>query len=172
MARWAEKMRRSADLEHWAAFRTSFERVADLFACVGRGEHAGSDGSSPATVCVLSGDVHHAYAARAHYPDDVRSKVYQLTCSPVHNYVPTAMRLAFRLSWSRAAERVMRFLLDRVSRVPPAELDWSRMCGPLFGDQIATLTLDGRSATLLFERAGTDLRGRPELSPAATLQLT
>jgi hypothetical protein len=172
LARWAEKMRRSADLEHWAAFRTSFERVADLFACVGRGEHAGSDGSSPATVCVLSGDVHHAYAARVHYPDDVRSKVYQLTCSPVHNYVPTAMRLAFRLSWSRAAERVMRFLLDRVSKVPPAELDWSRMCGPMFGDQIATLTLDGRSATLLFERAGTDPRGRPELSPAATLPLT
>jgi hypothetical protein len=46
------------------------------------------------------------------------------------------------------------------------------MCGPLFGDQIATLTLDGRSATLLFERAGTDLRGQPELSPAATLRLT
>ena len=172
LARWAEKMRRSADLEHWAAFRTSFERVADLFACVGRGEHAGSDGSPPATVCVLSGDVHHAYAARVHYPDDVRSTVYQLTCSPVHNYVPTMMRLAFRLSWSRAAERVTRFLLDRVSKVPPAELDWSRMCGPLFGDQIATLTLDGRSATLLFERAGTDRRGRPELSPAVTLQLT
>jgi hypothetical protein len=171
-ARWAETMRRSADLEHWAAFRASFERLAELFACVGRGEHAGADGSSPATVCVLSGDVHHAYAARARYPDDVRSKVYQLTCSPVHNYVPKAMRLAFRLSWSRSAERVMRFLLSRVSRVPPAELDWSRMCGPLFGDQIATLTLDGRSATLLFERAGTDLRGRPELTPAATLRLT
>jgi len=172
LARWAEKMRRAGDLEHWAAFRTSFERLAGLFAHVGRGQHTGSNGSSPATVCVLSGDVHHAYAARAHYPDDVRSKVYQLTCSPVHNYVPTAMRLAFRLGWSRVAERVMRFLLSRVSRVPPAELDWSRICGPLFGDQIATLTLDGRSATLLFERAGTDLRGHPELSPAATLRLT
>jgi hypothetical protein len=172
MARWAEKMRRAADLEHWAAFRVSFERLADLFARVGRGEHDGSGGTAPATVCVLSGDVHHAYASKADYPDDVRSKVYQLTCSPVHNYVPTVMRLAFRLGWSRVAERVMRFLLSRVSRVPPAELGWTRLCGPLFGDQIATLTLDGRSASVLFEQAGTGLRGRPELTPAATLPLT
>ena len=171
MARLAERMRGAADLEHWAAFRESFERLADLFACVGRGEHAGSGGSPPATVCVLSGDVHHAYAAVVNYDDSVRSKVYQLTCSPVHNYVPTAMRLAFRLSWSRVAERVTRFLLDRVSRVPPAELDWSRLRGPLFGDQIATLTLEGRSAALLIEKAGSDPRGRPELSPAATLPL-
>ena len=66
----------------------------------------------------------------------------------------------------------MRSCSDVSSRVPPAELDWSRICGPLFGNQIATLTLDGRSATLLFERARTDLRGHPELSPAATLRLT
>ena len=37
MARWAEKLRRAADLEHWAAFRESFERLAELFARVGRG---------------------------------------------------------------------------------------------------------------------------------------
>jgi hypothetical protein len=172
MARWAEKVRRAADLEHWAAFRDSFERLARLFARVGRGEEADVGGGAPATVCVLSGDVHHAYAAKVNYGDDVQTKVYQLTCSPVHNYVPAAMQVAFRLAWSRVAERVMRFLLRLVSRVPPAEIDWSRMCGPLFGDQIATLTLDGRSATVLFERAGTDLRGHPELSPAATLRLT
>jgi hypothetical protein len=82
------------------------------------------------------------------------------------------MQLAFRLSWSRVAERVTRFLLDRVSKVPPAELDWSRLCGPLFGDQIATLTLEGPSASLLIEKAGNDPRGRPELSPSASLRLT
>ena len=57
----------AADLEHWAAFRASFDRLADLFAQVGRGDHAGPDGRPPATICVLSGDVHHAYAAQAHY---------------------------------------------------------------------------------------------------------
>ena len=172
MARWAERMRCAADLEHWAAFRESFDRLAHLFACVGRGDHAGSGGQPPATVCVLSGDVHHAYAAHVQYDGSVRSKVYQLTCSPVHNYVPRVMQVAFRVAWSRAAERATRFLLDRVSRVPPLTLDWSRLCGPMFGNQIATLTLDGRSASLLIEKGGTDRRDRPDLTPSATVPLT
>ena len=65
VARWAEKLRRAADLEHWAAFRQSFDRLAELFRCVGRGDHAGSGRQPPGSICVLSGDVHHAYAARA-----------------------------------------------------------------------------------------------------------
>jgi hypothetical protein len=120
---------------------------------------------------VLSGDVHHAYAATVLYDESVHSSVYQLTCSPVHNYVPTVMKLAFRLSWSRVAEKVTRVLLSGVSRVPAPEVEWARLCGPLFGDQLATLTLDGRSAVLLIERAGLDPAGRAELAPAATLRL-
>ena len=172
MARWAEKLRRAADLEHWAAFRKSFDRLADLFACVGRGEHSGPDGQPPATVCVLSGDVHHAYAAQAHYGAPVRSKVYQLTCSPVHNYVPAAMKVAFRITWTRLVERVVRFVLGRVSHVPPMSIEWSRLAGPYFGDEIATLTLDGRAATLLLEKAGLDADGTPTLTPVVTLPLS
>jgi hypothetical protein len=170
MAKWAEKFRQGADLEHWASFRDSFDRLAELFACVGRGDHAGSGGRPPATVCVLSGDVHHAYAAQVRYDESVRSKVYQLTCSPLHNYVPAVMRFAFRLSWSRLAERVMRFLLGRLSKVPPLVIDWDRLTGPHFGDEIATLGLDGRSADVLIEKAY--LRGEvPGLSPVVRLPL-
>jgi hypothetical protein len=173
MARVAEWFRRAADLEHWAAFRASFDRLAELFACIGRGEHAGADGQPPASVCVLSGDVHHAYVAQAHYPDPaVRSRVYQLTCSPVHNYVPRAMQVAFRLAWSRAAERVTRFLMDRVSRVPRQPLTWSRLAGPCYGNEIATLTLDGRSAHLVVERARARERGPVHLTPEIDLPLT
>ncbi|MGH8891763.1 MAG: alkaline phosphatase D family protein [Actinomycetes bacterium] len=173
MARIAERFRRRADLEHWAAFRKSFDRLAELFACVGRGEHAGSDGRPPASVCVLSGDVHHAYVAEAHYPDpSVRSRVYQLTCSPVHNYVPRAMQLAFRLGWSRAAEATMRFLLDRVSRLPRQPLTWSRVAGPYYGNEIATLTLDGASARLVVERARLGADGTAGLTPVLDLPLT
>ncbi|MER6689733.1 alkaline phosphatase D family protein [Streptomyces minutiscleroticus] len=66
-ARWAgfgEKLRRAADLEHWAAFPESFAGLADLIA------EAGSGPEAPATVCVLSGDVHHAYVAEATWPGD------------------------------------------------------------------------------------------------------
>ena len=173
MARWAEWFRRAVDLEHWAAFRRSFDRLAELFACVGRGEHAGSGGRPPATVCVLSGDVHHAYVAQAHYHDPaVRSRVYQLTCSPVHNHVPRAMQAAFRLGWSRAAERVVRFALERVSTVPPQELSWSRLAGPYYGNEIATLTLEGDSARLVIERARRDESGAARLAPVVNLPLS
>jgi hypothetical protein len=110
MARLAEWFRRAADLEHWAAFRKSFDRLADLFARVGRAEHAGSGGQAPATVCVLSGDVHHAYVSRANYPVEagkgpISTKIYQLTCSPVHNYVPRAMKVTFRVSCGRGPRK-------------------------------------------------------------------
>jgi PhoD-like phosphatase len=177
MARAAERFRRAADLEHWAAFRRSFDRLADLFACVGRGEHASSGGEPPATVCVLSGDVHHAYASRANYPAvpdaaAIRSKIYQLTCSPVHNYVPLAMKVTFRVSWSRVAEKVTKFLLQRVSHVPPQPLSWERLAGPCYGNEIATLRLDGRAAALVIEKAGSDPSGRLTLTPVVTLRLS
>lgn len=173
MSRVAERFRRGADLEHWAAFRLSFDRLAELFACVGRGEHAQAGGQPPASVCVLSGDVHHAYVAQAQFPDPrVRSAVYQLTCSPVHNYVPRAMQVAFRLAWSRAAERGMRFLLDRVSKVPRQPLTWSRLAGPCYGNEIATLTLDGRAARVVIERAGVGGGGAAVLTTVVDLPLT
>jgi hypothetical protein len=101
----------------------------------------------------------------------VRSPVYQLTCSPVHNYVPAAMKLAFRVAWSRAAERTTRFLLDRVARVPRQELRWSRLAGPFYGNEIATLVLDGSTARLVVERAGRSRGGQARLTPVVDLPL-
>jgi PhoD-like phosphatase len=153
VARWAEKLRRAADLEHWAAFHESFDRLAALLASVGRGERAGQHGRSPATVCVLSGDVHHAYVAQAHYDEHVDTPIYQLTCSPLHNYVPAAMKVAFRISWSRAAERSTRRLLGLVAKLPPMTVAWQRLAGPYFGNEVSTLTFDGRRAESVFERS-------------------
>ena len=120
---------------------------------------------------MLSGDVHHAYAARAEFDAEVRSPVYQLTCSPVHNYVPAGMKVAFRIGWSRAAEAVTRFLLSSVARVPKQELSWSKLAGPFYGNEIATLLLDGRSARLVIERAGRDTAGTARLTPVVDLPL-
>jgi hypothetical protein len=177
MAGIAERFRRTADLEHWAAFRKSFDRLADLFARVGRGDQTAAGGQPPATICVLSGDVHHAYASRANYPAEdgkppIRSRIYQLTCSPVHNYVPLAMKVAFRVSWSRVAEKLIRFLLQRVSHLPAQPLSWERIAGPHYGNQVATLRLDGRSATLRIEKAGRDADGHPCLTPVVDLTLS
>ena len=93
----------------------SFERLAALLAWVAGGDDA------PATVCVLSGDVHHAYVAEAHFDRPLRARVFQLTCSPLNNYVPWFMKLVFRAFWSRAAERFVRVLLRSVAPVPAGQ---------------------------------------------------
>ncbi len=161
----AEKMRRGADMEHWAAFRRSFDRLAALIARVGRGEHGGRP---PATICVLSGDVHHAYVTRARYPDPVESAVYQVVCSPVHNHVQAYMHLGFRLGWSRAAEKLTRWI-GRYAKVPPTPLDWQKLAGPFFGNELGTLLLDGRRAEVLLERTGS--ADNPTLTDVVRLPL-
>lgn len=141
--RLAEWIRQTADLEHWAAFRASFDRLTAL---IGRAASAG-----PATVNVLSGDVHHSYAARADLPDRPPARVHQLTCSPVHNKVHWLVKPGFRLGWSRAT----RYLADRwAARVgaPPKPVGWERLVGPFYGNTIATLDIDGRRAQAVFEQ--------------------
>ncbi|MDW4906151.1 alkaline phosphatase D family protein [Streptomyces sp. ADMS] len=146
-ARFGEKLRRGADLEHWAAFITSFTDLADLIAEVGTGPEA------PATVLVLSGDVHHAYAAEPSWPEAGRpdSRVLQLTCSPVHNAIPVHIKVGFRLGWSGLGRALGR-RFARHGRVPPPPVSWRRTGGPWFGNMLMTLTLRGRSAGLRLDR--------------------
>jgi hypothetical protein len=141
--RLGEAIRQAADLEHWAAFRASFDR---LTAMIGR-----AAGSGVATVSVLSGDVHHSYAARADLPGDPPARVHQLTCSPVHNKIHWFVRPGFRFSWSRAARRLAERWALRVG-APPKPLSWERLAGPVFGNTIATLDIRGRGAEVFFEQ--------------------
>lgn len=161
-ARWArfgEDLRRGADLEHWAAFPASFESLVELIA------EAGSGPDAPATVCVLSGDVHHAYIAEPKWPEGSGpdARVLQLTCSPVHNSIPLSIRLGFRFGWSA----VGRFLGRRFAghgACPQPSVDWRRTGGPWFGNQIMTLTLRGRSAGLRLEQARAVRGGKARLA--------
>ncbi|MCM2388693.1 alkaline phosphatase D family protein [Streptomyces albipurpureus] len=153
-ARWArfgERLRRAADLEHWAAFPRSFDELTALVAEVGTGAHA------PATISVLSGDVHHAYVAEPDWrgAGDPDSRVFQLTCSPVHNSIPRMIQLGFHFGWSRMGRR-LGHLLARHGRTGRPPVHWSRSGGPWFGNQLMTLTLRGRSARLRLEQAGTE----------------
>ncbi|MGH8861435.1 MAG: alkaline phosphatase D family protein [Jatrophihabitantaceae bacterium] len=164
LARFGEWLRRAADLEHWASFRKSFDGLADLIARVGRR----ADG--PASICVLSGDVHHAYVAEAHFERPLRAKVYQLTCSPLHNYVPWFMKIAFRIFWSRLVERSLRMLLGVVAKVPPVSLRWTRLAGPYFGNEIAEFVAHGRQATTVLRKSA-PVADRAELHEVARLEL-
>jgi hypothetical protein len=169
VARWSEGLRRAADLEHWAAFGRSFERLSALIAAVGQGEYGGA-GGAPSTICVLSGDVHHAYIAAASMAGGTESAVYQLTCSPLHNRVPAAMKLAFRAGWSSVAEHSVRVIIGTVARIPRPRTRWHRLAGPLFGNDVMSLTLDGPRAQVRLDQAGPDA-DRPELHEVARLRL-
>ncbi|QXE37060.1 alkaline phosphatase family protein [Streptomyces sp. GMY02] len=165
-ARFGEKLRRAADLEHWAAFPASFERLSALIAEAGRGPGA------PATVSVLSGDVHHAYVAEPTWPADTApdARILQLTCSPVHNSVPGWIKLGFRLGWSRAARR-LGHSLTRHGRLAASPMTWHKTGGPWFANQLMTLTLHGRSAELTLAQAQAH-EGTPELTTTDRRTLT
>lgn len=135
--RAAEKIRQALDLEHWPAFRESFDRLSRMI------EKAANNGS--ATVCVLSGDVHHSYVAEAEFPRPTKALVTQLVCSPVHNEPPKVFEPAFRLSWSRAAAWIFRRLAT-LAGVPDDLMRWRKTSGPHFGNSVALLDLDGRRA--------------------------
>jgi hypothetical protein len=151
MAWLAERLRRAVDLEHWAAFRRSFDRLARLIVRVG----SGAEGRMPpASVCVLSGDVHHTYASEATFDAPMTSRVYQLTCSPFHNSIPLVMRLVFLASWSDRAQRWARWLA-RLSRVDEVGFSWATTAGPFFGNHLAVLRLDGRAASYSLVKSAT-----------------
>jgi hypothetical protein len=144
LGRAAEALRQAADLEHWAAFGDSFERLGRALTALARGEH----GRAPATALVLSGDVHHAYAAELVAPAGLTTRIHQLTVSPLHNQAPHPIRIGFRIGWSRGARALTRGIA-RLARVRPTALAWRRQAGPFFGNQIGELVLDGRGARFL-----------------------
>lgn len=168
LARLAERLRRAVDLEHWAAFRSSFDRLTRLIVRVGTGD---TGWPAPASISVISGDVHHTYASEATFPQPMRSRVFQLTCSPFHNSIPMPMRLVFLGAWSRRVGRWSRWLA-RFGRVPAVPFDWATMAGPYFGNHLAVLRLDGRSATFsLRKSAMVDGETRAEPVTDATREL-
>jgi hypothetical protein len=143
------------DLEHWAAFRESFDRLCKMVADIA----AGRDGDAPATVVALSGDVHHAYLMEVEFPERVQSRVYQAVCSPFRNPLDSNERRAIRFAASRAGAAIGR-ALRRSARLPDAPIRW-RMAHdkPWFDNMVATLRLDGDDATLFFERVGASRDG-------------
>ncbi|MFF1381447.1 alkaline phosphatase D family protein [Streptomyces sp. NPDC058308] len=166
-ARFGETLRRRADLEHWAAFPASFEALTELIGEAGTGPRA------PATVCVLSGDVHHAYIAEPSWPagGGPEARVLQLTCSPVHNSIPASIKLGFRFGWSRVGRGLGR-RIARHARVTEAGIDWDRTGGPWFGNQLMTLTLRGRSSRLRLDQARAERGGAVRLETAEELRLS
>ncbi len=154
LASVGEHLRQRLDLEHWAAFEDSFTRLVELIRAVAAGER----GPAPASVGVLSGDVHHAYLAETAFSkrSGVQSIVYQAVCSPFRHPLAAHERLAVRAGMTRPATAITR-ALARSAGVKDPPLRW-RLDRPTFDNQIATLALEGREARLTVERTHGDWR--------------
>ncbi len=158
-ARLGERLRRGLDLEHWAAFQGCFTRLAGLLEEVARGEH----GQAPATIVLLSGDVHHAYLAEARFASGpVASRVLQATCSPVRNPLDARERRALRAAFGRPLTALTR-RMARAAGVAPAPLRWAFSAEPTFDNQVAELRLEGREALLRVERTKPEDWAAPKL---------
>ena len=149
-ARAGEKLRQGLDLEHWAAFDKSLERMLGLVRAVGRGER----GEPPASIVVLSGDVHHAYLAEVGFArgTGMRSSAWQATCSPFRNPLDRKERTVMRFMASEVASGLMRKLAAAAGVRPPSARWRYTHDKPWFDNQVATLELDGRRGRLVLEK--------------------
>jgi hypothetical protein len=164
-----EWFRRTADLEHWAAFENGFVDVARMVAEVASGRR----GRAPRSVAFLSGDVHHSYVAQA-WADPasgvtLSSAVVQATCSPIRNPLPSYMQAAFRLAAKGRARPRGRIFRGRVPRSP---LWWRVREGPWFDNNLAVLELQDDRLHFWWSRG--EVHGdtdRPTLHRVATVDV-
>ncbi|HET8813776.1 MAG TPA: alkaline phosphatase D family protein [Solirubrobacterales bacterium] len=163
----AERLRRAFDFDHWAAFRESFGKLRDLLHEVATGKR----GEAPASVVVLSGDVHHAYLCEVAYPGSPeRSPVYQAVCSPYRNPLDQKERRVVRwgFGWPLTA---LAQLLARAARADDPGIRWRTLEGPYFDNQVATIHIDGRDAWIRLDKTVPGEDGKEALEKSFSLQL-
>ncbi|HEY8083276.1 MAG TPA: alkaline phosphatase D family protein [Solirubrobacterales bacterium] len=152
LERPSERLRRALDFDHWAAFQFSFRRLRELLEEVGSGKR----GKAPASIVILSGDVHHAYLCEIAFKRDagMKSPVYQAVCSPYRNPLGRGERRVIRTGFSRPFAAFARGLAHAAGAPDPG-VRWRLLEGPYFDNQVATLRLDGREAIARLDKTVT-----------------
>lgn len=149
VARGSERLRRAVDFDHWASFQFSFQCLRELLEEIG----AGRRGKPPASIVVLSGDVHHAYLCEVAFRRgaEMRTPVYQAVCSPYRNPLSRHERNVIRAGFSQPFKAAAGGLA-RLAGAPDPGIRWRLLEGPHFDNQVGTLHLDGRMATARLDK--------------------
>ena len=168
-AQTGERIRRAADLEHWGAFQKSFGEFERLLSALAAGAHGGP----PASVTIISGDIHNSYLADVEFPagTDSRTAVYQAVCSPIHNALPLQFRRAQRLAASGAGG-LFATALARLAGVAKPGISWRITRGPWFYNMLSELEFSGSTARIRFDRAIPDADQAPRLQPVCDTGLS
>ena len=164
-ARVGEVVRRAVDLEDWSAFHDSYVAVMDLLHDIGTRDDA------PATITILSGDVHFSFRSRATFPSGPgrpppTSRIHQIVNSPIRNVLATRQRRVIRVALSRFGEVVGRGL-RRASGARRHPVPWEVEDGPFFANHVCLVEFSGRDGRMVLERAEPDGDGSPVLTIAS-----
>jgi hypothetical protein len=149
-ARLGEKLRREVDFDHWASFSHSFRALRDLLGEVA----AGKRGAKPGSVVVLAGDVHHAYLCEVGWPAgeaDGKAPIYQAVCSPYRNPLSSKEQRVIKAGFTSTFTRIAAALAKRAGAEDPG-IRWRLLDGPCFDNQVATLHVDGRQASMRLDK--------------------
>ena len=167
--RWVERLRRAIDMEDWPAFSRSFESLVEMIGALA----SGRDLPAPASISVLSGDIHFSYHARIHYPvaAGLTAPVHQLVNSPIRNALTPPEKLGMRIAMSPGAALAAR-ALRRSTGLRRTPLRWRMDHGPVWDNCIGKLMFLGRDASVSVERASADADGNPVLEVAFVADLT
>ncbi len=158
-----ERLRRMADLEHWAAFQSSFQEVARLATEVADGTR----GPAPQSITFLSGDVHFSYVSEVNRQGG--SRILQAVCSPIRNPLPRFLRY-FAAVTALGPAVPLGAWMARKSHVPNPPFGWDCIKGPWFENNLAILE-DTGDGLLLSWHAGV-VTGDDQLHPRLeTVQL-
>lgn len=131
LSRWlGERLRRVADLEHWAAFQRSFQQISGITLEVAEGTR----GPAPQSITFLSGDVHFSYISEVER--SAGSRILQAVCSPIRNPLPRYMRYFAAATALGPAVPFGAWVAQR-AHVPNPPFDWKGLRGPWFENNLA-----------------------------------
>ena len=151
-ARVGERIRLAVDLEHWGAFRKSFDDLVGLLTEVA----AGDARPAPASILLLGGDVHCSYLEEVELTAgrvaDSPTRVHQLVMSPFRNPLQKSIRAVNRLSVREPVPTLTRRLARAVGVREP-DVRWRLSDGIWFDNGVMTLVLRGRRATVQVDHA-------------------
>jgi hypothetical protein len=170
-ASWlSERLRRALDLEDWAAFARSFTDMVTLLHDVASGTGRAADNTPPATLTLLSGDIHFSYRAAVEFPDQPPCRVNQIVSSPIRNALAVRDRRVLRFGLSRVGRRIGTFL-QRVGGVADTTCRWELTEGPYFHNSMVELIFDEDRCVARIERAAPDDDGAPVLLSVISMEL-
>jgi PhoD-like phosphatase len=156
-----EKVRIGANLDHWACFRHSFDKLEELIVDVATGKC----GEPPDSLLMFGGDVHHCWVTEVGLPEgtpETKTKIWQTVCSGLRKDLQGSERIVLQLGHTRLAG-IVGWLLARSAGLGPPKLSWRPVTRPHFRNQAGTLEIAGGEVGVRIERVSGGWR-KPRLN--------